>query len=81
MRLALMQPNNGLSGRTQSETENSGLERPIPARKTVLPDPTNAKYPRNWGKSGGWVQNGLTGQTGWWWLQSGATGIRAQFPA
>jgi hypothetical protein len=80
MRLALMQPDNGLSGRTQSETENSRLERPIPARKTVLPDPTSAKYPPQRGKSGGWVQNGLTGQTGWWCLQSAATGIQAIFP-
>jgi hypothetical protein len=29
MRSALMQPNNGKSGRTQSETENYLLERPI----------------------------------------------------
>ncbi len=80
MRSGLTQPDNGLSGRTQSGTENSGAERPIPARKTVLSDPAAAKYPRNWRKSEGWMQKGLTGQTEWWSLQSAATGIRAIFP-
>jgi hypothetical protein len=66
MHSVLMQPNNSLSGRTQSETENSGPERQIREQKSVLPDPITAESPRNWGKSGGWVQNGLTGQTEWW---------------
>lgn len=66
MHSVLIQPNNSLSGRTQSETENSGPERLIRGRKSVLSDPMIAKYRRNWGKSGGWVQNGLTSQTEWW---------------
>ena len=80
MRLVWIQPNKGLTGRTQSRTENSGPERPIPILKAVLPDPPMAKYLRNWGKSGGWVQNGLTSQTGWWCWQSAATGIQVIFP-
>jgi hypothetical protein len=46
MSLDLMQPNNDRSGQTQSKTENSGPERPIEGRKSVLPDPVRAKYPR-----------------------------------
>lgn len=69
MHSVLMQPNKGKSGRTQSETEKYLLERHVKGRKSVLPDPASAKYPRNRGKSRGWVQNGLTGQTGWWVLQ------------
>lgn len=53
MRWVLMQLNNYLSGRTQSETENSRLERPVGGRKFVLSDPANAKYPRKGGKNRG----------------------------
>ena len=66
MHSVLMQPNKDLPGRTQSETENSGPERPIRGRKSVLPDPMTAEYRRNWGKSGGRMQKGLTSQTEWW---------------
>jgi len=66
MRWVLMQLNNCLSGRTQSRTEKYRPEKGRLARKGTLSDPPAAKYPRNWGRNRGWVENGLTGQTEWW---------------
>ena len=55
MRLAWIQLNKGLTGRTQSRTEKFRLEGPVEARKPVLPDPMIAKYPPQQGvKSGFW---------------------------